>query len=311
MPEVVNSTNDSFDKDLSKYRYKIIGKRNLRELSNDEILMDIAQRQQDGRHIIIPIGLPQAGKSMFIASLLAYAFRSAHTECSFSDPYPQDISGVTDILNLLDKRKILLVTEANEVTFFDIDMTATYLKKTIKITLIDLAGEDFARLIGKEQISKDFPEQRATKNKIEYILAACIARKAIFAIVTPVEHGSLSKQQSQMDRVEDRAMSSFISIMKEQNPRLYDLTKFLLVVSKWDLLPSGINVLHYLSSHRESLYNEVSANTKYGRIPYSVGNVVGEVIMDVNLKSPQNFWFTLFRFCTGRQVLPWWKRLLN
>jgi hypothetical protein len=310
--QIANPVSEGTDIPINQYkhRYKIIGNTKLTNYTEKELLQDLSRRIDDGRHIIIPIGLPQAGKSMFIASLMAYAFRTNHSECNFSDMYAQqDISAIPAILKRLDDKDTVNATNANEITFADIDMTATHRKKSIKITLIDLAGEDIARLIGSLPIKSE--EQKSTKEKIEKLLASCVAGKAIFGVVTPVDTSANLGQQSQVDRDESDAMKAFIDIIKAKNAKLYALTKFLVVVSKWDILPQRIYASKYLSIHRNSLFNEISGKAKYGLIPYSVGDVVGDTVIRVNLRSPQNFWFTLFRFCTGIHVLPWWKRYFN
>ena len=71
-----DTRNNSVSVSESSRRYKIVGSRFLDKVTEGEILQDIALRFQDGRRLIIPIGLPQAGKSMFIASLIAYAFQT-------------------------------------------------------------------------------------------------------------------------------------------------------------------------------------------------------------------------------------------
>lgn len=292
-------------------RYKIVGNHLLREFENEEILKDIAKRIADGRRLIIPIGLPQSGKSMFIASLIAYAFRRNNKEdnsCNFAVASDRNASGVENILNALDNNAVLPSTRPDEMTITDLDMESRYRKKKIKITLLDFSGEDVERLTGKR---KDDDQHSA--EKIKQILAACIAQKAIFAILTPVDEQMQEVGlASEFDTKEDTEMHSFITTLRATSQRLYNMTKFLLIVTKWDKLPSRVSPEKYLQMHRNSLYNEYSGYKRsYGLIPYSVGDVVGNTIIKIVLRSPRNFWYTLYRWCTGKYVLPWWKRLFS
>lgn len=291
-------------------RYKYYGKNDLTMISENEILQDIALRIQDGRRLIIPIGLPNSGKSMFIASLIAYAFRRDSKEdnsCSFDHVIAKEFSGVKDITDALDENSVLPSTIANEFSIIDLNMRSRYRDKRIKVSLIDFAGEDIERLIGTK------PDQDGSAKKIEKILAACIARRAIFAVLTPVDiHLSEIGEVSDFDRKEDSEMKAFIDKIKRENLKLYRQTKFLMIVTKWDTLPNKVSCETFLKKHRNELYNEYSSNSKsYGLLPYSVGNVVGDTIINIVLRSPKNFWYTLYRWCTGQHVLPWWKRIFS
>lgn len=292
------------------FRYKYVGKNDLTRISENEILQDIALRIQDGRRLIIPIGLPNSGKSMFIASLIAYAFRRSEKEdnsCSFDHVIPKEFSGVKDITDALDGNSVLPSTRKNEFSVIDLNMKSRYRDKKIKVSLLDFAGEDIERLVGIK------PDDDGSARKIEKILAACIARKAIFAVISPVDV-NLSEigEVSDFDRKEDTEMKAFIDKIKRDNQKLYRQTKFLMILTKWDTLPNRISSVTFLKKHRNQLYNEYSSNSKsYGLIPYSVGNVVGDTIIDIILRSPKNFWYTLYRWCTGKHVLPWWKRIFS
>lgn len=296
---------------IGNSRYKIVGNHLLEEFSNEEILKDIAQRIADGRRLIIPIGLPQSGKSMFIASLIAYAFRRNKKEdnsCNFAVATDRNESGVETILHALDNRTVLPSTRPDEITITDLDMESRYRKKRIRITLIDFSGEDIERLTGKRR-----DDEKYSAGKIKQILEACIAQHAIFAILTPIdEQMQQVGYESAFDKVEDTEMHSFITTLKTSNPNLYRMTKFLLIITKWDKLPQQVSAEKYLQMHRNSLYNEYSGyGRSYGLIPYSVGDVVGKTIIRIVLRSPRNYWYTLYRWCTGKHVLPWWKRIFS
>ena len=225
--------------------------------------------------------------------------------CNFMHVVSREESGIKSITDALDIKSLLPSTRPSEITIIDIDMKSRYRKRPIKITLIDLSGEDIKTMIAGNQTNDQ------TIVKIERILEACIARKAIFAMLTPVdEHMTEVGQVSYFDEEEDSEMKAFIDKVRNNQPRLYDFTKFLIVVTKWDKLPRSIDSSKYLKLHRNQLYNEYSSNSKsYSLIPYSVGNVVGNTIINIVLRSPKNFWYTLYRWCTGKHVLPWWKRI--
>ena len=292
------------------FRYKFVGTNNFTEVSDTEILQDIAMRIGDGRKLIIPIGLPNSGKSMFIASLIAYAFRRSKREdnsCNFTNEIDEKYSGVKAITEALDNRTVLPTTNSNEFTIIDINMKSRYRRQEIRISLLDFAGEDIERITGKNH-----EDPNGTAAKIESILAACIARKAIFAILSPVEFGMnrIEGQPSAFDINEDTEMKDFIDKIKVNNPKLYQMTKFLMVVSKWDLIPEEVSAATFLKYHRNQLFLEYSTNS-YGLLTYSVGTVVNKTIVAMALESPKNFWYTLYRWCTGKHVLPWWIRIFS
>lgn len=295
----------------SQTKYKYVGHCDLSTITDEnEILKDIAKRIQHKRRLIIPIGLPNSGKSMFIASLIAYAFRRAEKEdnsCNFEHVVSKEESGIQSIIDALNDHSIVPGTKANHFSIIDLDMKSRYRNRKIKVSLLDFAGEDIERLLGLK------PDEQQSGYKIGKILDACIAQKAIFAIITPVDENFTELGEvSDFDEREDTEMKAFIDKVKSHNPRLYQNTKFLLVVTKSDKLPKTVTSSVFLKKHRNQLYNEYSSNSKsYGLIRYSVGDVVGETIIDVILRSPKNFWYTLYRWCTGMHVLPWWKRIFS
>ncbi|MCQ2337892.1 MAG: hypothetical protein MJ001_03070 [Paludibacteraceae bacterium] len=316
IPETSSQTRPAEQKiDASKISvnnggYKIVGTHLLAEYKEDDILQDIGQRIRNGRRLIIPIGLPQSGKSMFIASLIAYAFGTAKHErsCNFSVVGDWYASNVKTIIDALDKSTVLPTTTADYMTIIDIDMQSCYRGKSVEVTLIDFSGEDIERIVG---IRPDDDQKSAAK--IMKILSACVARKAIFAILSPIDEKMVKiGVTSDFDAREDRNMTSFINNLKRTNPKLYNMTKFLIILTKWDKLPNSISPERYLQKHRNTLYSEYSGYKRsYGLIPYSVGDVVGKTIIQISLRSPKNFWYTLYRWCTGKHVLPWWKRLFS
>lgn len=315
MPSIIENgvveTSKKSSADEKKKRYKIVGTHFLDQFTESEILKDIALRINEGRRLIIPIGLPQAGKSMFIASLIAYAFKREEKEdnsCNFMHVGLRDESGIKNITDALDNNDLLPSTRPNEITIIDLNMKSRYHpERTIKVTLIDLSGEDIKTLIDGNK------NNNQAVGKIENILNACIAQRAIFAILTPVDENMTEVgTDSQFDKDEDTEMKMFIDTIRNNNPRLYDLTKFLIVITKWDKLPKRIKSSKYLKLHRNQLFIEYSNNSKaYGLLSYSVGDVVGDTIIKIVLRSPKNFWYTLYRWCTGKHVLPWWKRLFS
>lgn len=315
MPEVGNSRELAPKKKLEgaeagarNVPYKIVGTHFLDQLSEGDILRDISLRIEHKSRLIIPIGLPQAGKSMFIASLIGYAFGVDDKEdnsCNFRSMAPHSVTGIQTIIDALDNKSVLPATRPGEMTIIDLKMESCYRKQDVKVSLIDFSGEDIQSLI-----SGNSPDNQETVEKINKILAACIARKAIFAILTPVDEKMTDVTAvSQFDKDEAASMKSFINFIENTNRKLFLKTKFLITITKWDKLPEYMAPSKYLQNHRKQLYNEYKSNKKsYGLLPYSVGNVVGDTIINIDLHSPKNFWYTLYRWTTGLHVLPWWKR---
>ncbi len=276
--------------------YQITGRVFLSDFKDThEILADIARRVSDGRRLIVTIGLPQAGKSMFIASLIAFAFgQQEDNACPFRSIGSQDENGVNEILRALSESKVLPQTNADELKIIDLNMESRYRNRVVKVSLIDFAGEDIERLLGYRAEE----EGKNNVEKISSILQACVAQRSIFSIITP----------SNTIGDEDNRLYEFISKLKENDRNLYQRVKFLFILSKWDEVVGANSPQKFLEKNRQNLYREFLRSGRHGLLPFSVGNVVGQTIIRIDLESPKNFWYTLYRWSTGLHVLPWYKR---
>lgn len=309
--EIKSSSNPSIEQINrdTEQKYRFVGNNKLSDIKDvNKLLVDLSYRMDEKHHyLVIPIGLPNSGKSMFIASLLAYAFRRSEndTSCSFREFFDRKVSGIGEILDALDQRATLPSTKQGEFTIIDIAMKTRHDEELV-ISILDFSGEDL------KCVSRDIANMEKDRAmdivKIRTILDSCVTKPSIFALVTPV---CTTAQYREFDRAEDDAMIAFIDYVKEKNANLYDTTKFLMVVSKWDTLNGNVDARTFLSDHRQQLYAEYSIHKNkksYGLLTYSVGIVVSSTITQINLTYPQNFWHTLYYWCIGKHVLPFWKR---
>lgn len=301
-----NETNCPSEK---KRKYKYVGTFSLIDNDINDILRDIEKRIRNKRRLVIPVGSSGTGKTMFIASLIAYAYRKDEKidkSLNFSKEIPDNESGVESILKTLDTSKVLKSTTKGYCTIIDLNMMSTHRKMTeennVKITLVDFAGEDIESLMNNQ------PNE--CSGKVLSILKSCIVQKAIWAMLTPVDEDMENDlERTDFDDEQDRAMINFINQVRTSNSKLFNGTKKLIIVNKWDKVSDEkMSCQKFLEKHRPSLFTEYLTNS-YSLLKYTIGNV-NEQIISIDLRAPKNFWFTLYKWCTGKSVIPWLKRIL-
>ncbi|HLO54368.1 MAG TPA: hypothetical protein VK169_08775 [Saprospiraceae bacterium] len=274
----------------------------LAELSQRNIMEIFDNLNQEGRQILIPIGFPKAGKSLFLSSLLYYSQRYTDKKWTAMDltEYPYDKGNISrdTMVKYFDDKEAYPSTEIGTLDLIGIDMEPN--KKglpILKLAFVDLAGEDL------QEIKSD--NKGKFNPKIEGILKACELGKPIFCLITPYK-------PVKGDKVEDTLHQNFINYIKVNMPDLYNVSKFIVIVSQWDKIPvnENLEVEKYIKQFRPSLDNAIkSRNAKIVYGEFSVGKVVDTFddkndpvvfIQRLDFHYPHNFWNNLYKLATGK-----------
>jgi hypothetical protein len=302
MENISNKPEGLGNENISNLNTEKTGRIQLKDLSQVEIIKIFDKLNHEGRQIVIPIGFPSAGKSLFISSLMYYAQRFTGKKWTARDliNYPFEKGNISRDLMVksFDEQKAYPATIKGTIDLIGVDIEPH--KKSLpvlKLAFVDLAGEDL------EQIKTD--NKGKLNAQIEGILTACELGKPIFCLITPYD-------PSKGDNNEDTLHQNFINYIHVNMPDLYKVAKFIVIVSQWDKIPSNnkIEVENYIKLKRPSLHNAINSRNSriiYGE--YSVGKLIDALdenedpmvlIRRIDFEYPHNFWNNLYRLATGK-----------
>ncbi len=286
----------------------------LRDLSQEKIIRIFDSINDEGRNIIIPIGFPKAGKSLFLSSLMYYCEKDTNKlwDGDYMLEYPYDKGEMSrdQMVTYFDDQKAYPATTSGTIDIIGLDVNPKKNLKPIKLAFVDLAGEDIEKLSPNNVGEFD--------DKIEGVLRGCETGSPIFCLITPFgpEKG---------DVAEDALHSKFMNYVKMKLPNLYDVSKFIIIVTQWDKIPKSmkVDVEDYIKTKRPKLSTLISAKGAkiiYGE--YSVGklentkddegkNVV--LIRKIDYGYPHNFWNNLYTLVTGKSFenKGWFSQLIK
>lgn len=265
---------------------------------------------KDKRVLIIPIGFPQAGKSLLLSSLMYYARKGNdtlfRTNIERSFPYDKGNVAVNDMINFFDKGKLYDATQAGTLDLIGINITPSKAKlPELKLAFLDLAGEDIQSIKTSEK--GEFTDKiNAVFNGLKIDNSP-----VIFTLITPFDPPRMAGEsiQNAHDR-EDALHYDFLNYIKQDQPQLIKNAKFFVIVSQWDKNPNEKeSVEDYIKTFRPSIYNYVKDSTViWGN--YSIGQlletqvngVVQQEIVRINYDYPSRFWKKLYQICTNKSL---------
>lgn len=277
----------------------------LNGLSQLEIVKILDSINTENRTTIIPIGFPQAGKSMFLSSLMHYCDEYQEKiwveESSMNYPFDRGRQSKDIMVQFFRDRQGIPSTPKGTIDL--IGLTINPIKKLPKLNLafIDLAGDDLEDFFDP---SKNSPFEE----KIKGILSGCVTGNPIFCLITPYK-------PINGDRREDDLHTWFVNYIKQNMPSLFKVAKFIVLVAHWDKVKEeGVNIAveEYVANNRPKL-NALINHREYKvfYIDYSVG-LVSDFIDDsgnsavlirrVDFQYPHNFWNKLYEFVTGKNL---------
>lgn len=283
----------------------------------------------DGRQIVIPIGFPAAGKSLFLSSLMYYAECYPHKKWqghALNDGiFRQGNMSRNKMVKQIDPKNhedIYPQTDPGTLDIIGIDIEPEITNCPIlPLAFIDLSGEDI------KEIKTD--EKGEFGRQIEGILKACEEASPVFCMITPY------KSPKYTDSEENALHSNFMAYLRESLPDLYATAKFIFIVSQWDKKPQTVNldVETFIEEKRSALHTATRGRKKedvcYGE--FSIGKLTdsykkvkkknenGEeeeievptvLITRLDTEYPGKFWENLYELITGKSLIPGgcWKK---
>lgn len=315
MTEQTNSSHSEPHKALRRSGF-------LSELTVHEISRQFVDFGRQKRVLAIPIGFPQAGKSLLISSLMYFARRGAGTlfRTNLKNDFPFDKGRQTaeDMIDFFTEGRLFKSTEEGSLDLIGIDITPVKSKlPSLNLAFLDLAGEDIKKIRTKEGAS--FSDRiNAVFNGLKIDNSPII-----FILITPFEppRKDNETQQNAHDR-EDGLHYEFLNYIRENQPQLLINSKFFVVVSQWDKNPNqNSSVESFISEYRPSIYNYVKNSTvvwgeySIGQILESQGdqNTVIQEIVRINREYPDRFWKKLYQICTNKSLdeKTFWEKLFG
>lgn len=276
---------------------------------------------KESRTLIIPIGFPQAGKSLMLSSLMYYARKGNdtlfRTNVERDFPYDKGNLAVNDMVDFFDKGALYDATQKGTLDLIGINLTPAKPKiPELKLAFLDLAGEDIKSIKTSEK--GEFTDKiTAVFNGLKIDNSP-----VIFMLITPFEPARYSGEslQNAHDR-EDALHYDFLNYIKQNQPQLLKNAKFFVIVSQWDKNPNEKdNIENYIKTYRPSIHNYVkNSNVIWGN--YSVGKlletnlngVVKQEIVRINYDYPSRFWKKLYQICTNKNLdrKSFWQKLFG
>lgn len=276
----------------------------------------------DNRVTIIPIGFPQAGKSMLLSSLLRYAVRGEETsfKINFENDYPfnHGRQAADSMVSYFEKGKIYATTAKGSLDLVGLTITPSNLKlPELKLAFLDLAGEDIQGI--KTSINGDFTKKiNAVFNGLQVDDSPII-----FALITPFDppqHSNFTREEAHHQ--EDTLHFDFLNYLKQNQPHLYANAKYFIIASQWDKnANASLTVEEFIKNKRPAIYNAVKdSRVSWGH--YSVGKLLttqdesGKIFQElvkIDNSSPSRLWKRLYKVCTNKNLdkKSFWEKLFS
>jgi hypothetical protein len=294
----------------------------LSDKSSFEISMEFTEFSKQNRVLIVPIGFPQAGKSLMLSSLMFYGRQANDALFRFNImnqyPFNQGRIVVDEMIKYFNEGELYAANKKGTLDLIGIDIEPA--KKglpILKLGFLDLAGEDIKKI--KTSEGATFTDSiDAVFNGIKIDNSPII-----FLLITPFSPPR-KDNETQMDAHsrEDTLHYDFLNYIKQDQPQILKSAKFFIVVSQWDLnQDEKLTVEEFIQQNRPSIYGYVkNSSVVWGE--YSVGKLlvskneqglVTQKIIRKNYEYPSRFWKKLYSICTGKDLdqKKWWEKILG
>jgi hypothetical protein len=272
--------------------------------------------------MVIPIGFPQAGKSLFLSSMIYHASKNSNTLFELNRisqrPFDKGHKAADEMIDYFSNRKIYSLTQTGTLDLIGIKIRPIINgRPELNLAFLDLAGEDIKNI--KTSIKGDFTEKinavfnglRANQNPI------------IFFLITPFSPPKMNEDETDREAHarEDSLHADFLDYLEQYQPEILNTCQLFVIVSQWDRnLDPKLKIEDYMSQHRKSLFNKVkSKNIVWGS--YSVGRLLKQVddngmsyvqeLVQINDDYPNRLWKKLYYVCTRKHLDTWWSRLFS
>ena len=292
---------------------------------SDLTVHDIARVFTDfgsqNRVLAIPIGFPQAGKSLLLSSLMYYARKGEDTlfRTNLVNDFPFDKGRLAadQMVDYFNQGKLYQSTEKGSLDLIGIDIQPSKANlPNLNLAFLDLAGEDIKGIktsegaVFTDKINAVFNGVKIDNSPI------------VFILITPFEPPRKDNETSQNahDR-EDALHYDFLNYIKQNQPELLNNSKFFIVVSQWDRNSNAqLDVETFIREKRPSIYNYVKNSTVvWGE--YSIGKLLEskidgvqiQEIVRINYEYPSRFWKKMYQICTNKDLdkKSFWEKLFG
>jgi len=296
-------------------------KKSFLDLNVHEISQVVHRFKSENRHLIMPIGFPQAGKSMLLSSLMYYARKGNDTlfRTNIENEFPFDKGrSATDVMiNDMDHGRPYEATRKGTFDLIGINIHPNSTKlPSLKLAFLDLAGEDIKNI--KTSEAAEFTDKiNAVFNGVKLDNSPII-----FVLITPF--APARKDSESIDDAhtrEDALHYDFLNYMHQNQPEVMRSSKFFVVVSQWDMnTDRALSVEAFIEDKRPSIYNYVkNSNVVWGE--FSVGKLLLSKVNGINIQTiekinynyPSRFWKKLYNICTLKNLdhKTWFEKLFG
>ena len=282
----------------------------LADLDVHEISKAFTTFRRDGRTVVIPIGFPQAGKSLLLSSLMYYAKNGPDTLFKITNESKSPFNSGQKVFDqMVEKFKGKDLYEANAKGSLDlIGITIKPAKKgfpSLNLGFLDLAGEDLKNI--------KTSEGGFFSDKIDAIFNGLKidSTPIIFTLITPYEPAVLKGESIEDAHNRESTLHyDFLNYIEVNQPQLLKNSKFFIIVSQWDKNnDENASVEDYIREYRPSIYNFVK-NTQVIWGQYSIGQLLVSKVNGVNIQEivrinfdyPSRFWKKLYHVCTNKNL---------
>ncbi len=293
----------------------------LSDLNVQDIARVFTNFSNENRFLAIPIGFPQAGKSLLLSSLMYYARNGKdtlfRTNLVNNFPFDKGRLAADQMVEYFTKGKLYQSTEKGSLDLIGIDITPAKSKlPPLNLGFLDLAGEDIKNIktsegaVFTDKINAVFNGVKIDNTPI------------VFILITPFEPPVKDNESSQNahDR-EDALHYDFLNYLNQNQPELLQHSKFFVIVSQWDRNSNqNLDVETFIREKRPSIYNYVK-NSPVVWGEYSIGkllesNIEGvqvQEIVRINYDYPSRFWKKLYQICTNKNLdqKSFWEKLFS
>ena len=322
---VNHPSNENNQEDLKSSKVTKPKNKFLEESSLGDIAKVFSTFSNQGRVTIVPIGFPRAGKSLLLSSLFWYARNVEDStfnitiESNF--PFNNGNKAQDTMTRYFGDGKLVGATQRGTLDLVGLTVNPTNNKlHDLDLAFLDLAGEDVENV--KTSNSGDFTAKiNAVFNGLQVTSAP-----VIFLLITPFnptnENEYLDNETGHQK--EDQLHFDFINYLQINQPRLMANSRFVVLVSKWDMNQDpNMSVDDFIMTFRPSLYRSImNSNVSIGH--YSIGRILNQMndvgsnnyfeeIVEKNTDSPSRLWRRLYTICTSESLdkKSFWERIFS
>lgn len=271
--------------------------------------------------MVIPIGFPAAGKSLFLSSMLFYAAKDTNNLFELHrinhSPFQKGHKSADEMIEYFSNRKIYTLNQQGTLDLIGLKISPRLSgRPELNLAFLDLAGEDIKNI--KTSIRGDFTEKiNAVFNGLKANLTP-----TVFFLITPFMPAKLSEEESDREAHvrEDALHTDFLDYLEQRQPEIYDNCQIIVIVSQWDKnLNAKLTIEEYMTRYRTALYNKVrNKNVVWGT--YSVGRLLRQqnddgtfmqMLVQINNDYPNRLWKKLYYICTHKYLDSWLTRLFS